>query len=75
VGKVGIGGQLFPIVGDVCMDMLMVDIQNAPAKEGDEVILFNSSPTLQEFAVYCNTIPYEVLTSVSRRVKRIYIKD
>lgn len=75
VGKVGIGGQLFPIVGNVCMDMLMVDIQNAPAKEGDEVILFNSSPTLQEFAVYCNTIPYEVLTSVSRRVKRIYIKD
>ena len=57
------------------MDMLMVDLQNIKAKEGDEVIIFNGNPTLEEFSEYCQTIPYEVLTSISRRVKRIYIKD
>ncbi|MBU4538844.1 MAG: bifunctional UDP-N-acetylmuramoyl-tripeptide:D-alanyl-D-alanine ligase/alanine racemase [Weeksellaceae bacterium] len=75
VGNVGIHKKLFPIVGNVCMDMLMVNIGNSVVKEGDEVIIFNSNPTLEEFANYCNTIPYEVLTSISRRVKRIYIKD
>ncbi|OWK74967.1 bifunctional UDP-N-acetylmuramoyl-tripeptide:D-alanyl-D-alanine ligase/alanine racemase [Flavobacteriaceae bacterium JJC] len=75
VGNVGIHKKLYPIVGNVCMDMLMVDIGNAVVKEGDEVIIFNTNPTLEEFANYCNTIPYEVLTSISRRVKRIYIKD
>ena len=75
VGSIGIHKQLFPIVGNVCMDMMMVDIENTPAKEGEEVIIFNSNPSLEEFAYYCNTIPYEVLTSISRRVKRIYIKD
>jgi alanine racemase len=57
------------------MDMIMLDIGNLPAKEGDEVIIFNSKPTLEEFSKYCNTIPYEVLTSISRRVKRVYVKD
>jgi alanine racemase len=57
------------------MDMLMADLGNLPAKDGDEVIIFNASPTLEEFAEYCKTIPYEVLTSISRRVKRIYIKN
>ncbi len=75
VGNIGIRKNLFPIVGNVCMDMMMIDIGDFPAKEGDEVIIFNSNPTLEEFANYCNTIPYEVLTSISRRVKRIYIKD
>lgn len=75
VGNVGIHKKLFPIVGNVCMDMLMVNIGNSAVKEGDEVIIFNARPTLEEFANYCKTIPYEVLTSISRRVKRIYIKD
>lgn len=75
VGNIGIHKRLFPIVGNVCMDMMMVDIEDTPAKEGDEVIIFNSNPSLEEFAYYCHTIPYEVLTSISRRVKRIYIKD
>lgn len=74
VGKVGIGKKLFPIVGNVCMDMMMINIGNSAAKEGDEVIIFNAKPTLEEFSKYCKTIPYEVLTSISRRVKRIYIK-
>ena len=74
-GFVIIKGQKVPIVGNVCMDMLMADLGEIPAKEGDEVVIFNSCKTLEEFADYCQTIPYEVLTSISRRVKRIYIKD
>ena len=74
-GFVGIQNQKVSIVGNICMDMLMVDLQNIKAKEGDEVIIFNGNPTLEEFSGYCQTIPYEVLTSISRRVKRIYIKD
>ncbi|WP_027376837.1 bifunctional UDP-N-acetylmuramoyl-tripeptide:D-alanyl-D-alanine ligase/alanine racemase [Kaistella palustris] len=73
-GNVGIRGKLFPIVGNVCMDMMMVDIGDEPIAEGEEVVIFNENPSLSQFAIYCNTIPYEVLTSVSRRVKRIYIK-
>ena len=74
-GFVGIHNQKVSIVGNICMDMLMVDLQNIKAKEGDEVIIFNGNPTLEEFSGYCQTIHYEVLTSISRRVKRIYIKD
>lgn len=75
VGKVSINSQLVPIVGNICMDMMMVDVTDINAKEGDEVIIFNSIASLENFAEYCKTITYEVLTSISRRVKRIYIKD
>lgn len=75
VGKVGIDDQLCPIVGSICMDMMMIDVNNTHAKEGDPVNVFNEKPTLEEFAKYCNTIVYEVLTSISPRVKRIYIKN
>lgn len=75
VGAVGIHGQLAKIVGNVCMDMMMIDISQIDAKEGDEVIIFNGNPSLEKFSEFCNTIPYEVLTSISRRVKRIYIKN
>ncbi|KQR95232.1 alanine racemase [Chryseobacterium sp. Leaf180] len=76
VGKVGIKKHLAPIVGNVCMDMIMIDITEIPGvKEGDTVTVFNSNPTLKQFAEYCQTITYEVLTSISPRVKRIYIKD
>ncbi|AYO58760.1 bifunctional UDP-N-acetylmuramoyl-tripeptide:D-alanyl-D-alanine ligase/alanine racemase [Chryseobacterium sp. 6424] len=75
VGKVGINGKLYPIVGTICMDMMMVEIGEDNINEGDEVVIFNSNPSLEDFSAYCNTIPYEVLTSISRRVKRVYIKD
>ena len=75
VGKVGIHQKLFPIIGNVCMDMMMINIGNESINEGEEVIIFNDKPSLEEFSNYCKTIPYEVLTSISRRVKRIYIKD
>jgi len=64
-----------PIVGNVCMDMCMIDITNINAQEGDEVIVFNSVETLNGLANTLGTISYEVLTSVSARVKRIYLQE
>lgn len=74
-GKMSLNHQLVSIVGNVCMDLLMLDIGDISAKEGDDVTIFNTKPSLPDFADYCQTIPYEVLTSISPRVKRIYIKD
>lgn len=76
VGNVGVNKTLAPIVGNICMDMMMINVDHIPhVKEGDTVTVFNAKPSLKEFAGYCKTITYEVLTSVSPRVKRIYIKD
>lgn len=76
VGNVGVHKILAPIVGNICMDMMMINVDNIPnVKEGDTVTIFNAYPSLKEFATYCKTITYEVLTSISPRVKRIYIKD
>ncbi|MFN3020237.1 bifunctional UDP-N-acetylmuramoyl-tripeptide:D-alanyl-D-alanine ligase/alanine racemase [Chryseobacterium sp. TY3] len=75
IGSLSVQNQLVPIVGTVCMDMLMIDVSNVTAKEGDDVVIFSEKPSLMDFARYCNTIPYEVLTSISSRVKRVYIKD
>jgi alanine racemase len=74
-GHVIIKGQKAPIVGNVCMDMTMVDITNIDCEEGDEVEIFGGTITLNDFASMCQTIPYEVLTSISQRVKRIYLQD
>lgn len=76
VGRLGVNKTLAPIVGNICMDMMMINVENVPnVKEGDTVTVFNAYPSLKEFADYCKTITYEVLTSISPRVKRIYIKD
>lgn len=76
VGSLGVNKTLVPIVGNICMDMMMINVENVPnVKEGDMVTVFNAKPSLKEFAGYCKTITYEVLTSISPRVKRIYIKD
>ncbi|CAD7805834.1 Alanine racemase 1 [Chryseobacterium aquaeductus] len=76
IGNVGINKCFAPIVGNICMDMMMIKVDDIPnVKEGDTVTIFNAKPSLKEFAGYCKTITYEVLTSISPRVKRIYIKD
>lgn len=76
VGSLGVNKTLAPIVGNICMDMMMLNVDHVPnVKEGDMVTVFNAKPSLKEFADYCKTITYEVLTSISPRVKRIYIKD
>jgi alanine racemase len=66
-------GQKALTVGNVCMDMTMVDVSNIPAaREGDEVIVFGENPSAQELAVCLQSIPYEVFTNVAERVKRVY---
>lgn len=75
VGKVNVHGKLVPIVGMVCMDMLMLDVTDCPCKEGDEVIIFGENPSISEVAEQMGTIPYEVLTSISSRVKRVYYRE
>jgi alanine racemase len=74
VGKVMIQNQSCITVGRICMDMMMVDVTGLNVKEGDEVILLGEGRSLQEWAKDCQTIPYEILTSISQRVKRIYIQ-
>mgnify|MGYP005989886129 CR=1 FL=1 len=60
-----------PIIGNVCMDMIMIDISNIDCKEGDEVIIFNSQKMIEEIAKNTETISYEILTAFSQRVKRL----
>ncbi len=74
-GKVIINGQSAPIIGNVCMDLCMVDVTGIKAEEGDPVILFGEELSIIELADRIGTIPYEILTSVSPRVKRVYIKE
>lgn len=73
--SVGINGQLAKIVGSICMDMMMVDVTDINCKEGNEVTIFGNSPSLADVAKWLETIPYEVLTSVSQRIKRVYYKE
>jgi alanine racemase len=73
-GFVTIKNQKAFIIGNVCMDMIMVDITNIDCKEGDEVIVFDKTTTAEDFASTTNTISYEIITSISRRVKRNIIK-
>ena len=74
-GKVLINGFQAPIIGNVCMDLCMVDVTDIPAREGDVVILFGEQLSVIEQAESIGTIPYEILTALSPRVKRIYIKE
>ena len=75
VGYVMINNQKAEIVGNVCMDMLMADCSDIQCKEGDEVEVFGENPTVIEMAEALNTIPYEVLTGVSQRVKRVFYRE
>jgi alanine racemase len=75
VGYVTIQGKKAPIVGSVCMDMLMVDVTNIDCKEGNTVIIFGENPTVNYIAKQLQTIPYEILTSISQRVKRVFFRE
>lgn len=70
-GFVKINNKKAYILGNVCMDMLMVDVTNINCKEGDEVIIFDNQQMVNELAASINSIPYEIITAVSQRVKRI----
>jgi len=74
-GKVIVKGKIVPIVGNVCMDMCMIDVTGIQVAEGDEVIIFGEAHPIHQLAKDLDTIPYEVLTNVSRRVKRVYFQE
>ncbi|GAB3639970.1 bifunctional UDP-N-acetylmuramoyl-tripeptide:D-alanyl-D-alanine ligase/alanine racemase [Spirosoma arcticum] len=75
VGQVWVNGTRCPTVGSVCMDMTMVDVTGASAAEGDDVIIFGPELPITELAQQMGTIPYEILTGVSERVKRVFFKE
>lgn len=72
---VHINGRACKTIGNICMDMCMVDITGLNCREGDEVIVFESNQQLMELSAAMDTIPYEVLTNISTRVKRIYVQE
>jgi alanine racemase len=75
VGEVLINNKRAKVIGNVCMDMTMVDITGIQATEGDEVIIFGKDLPIQEVAAKINTISYEILTNTSERVKRIFVAE
>lgn len=75
-GRVWIRGQLAPVIGTVCMDMFMIDITGIPeVKDGDEVIIFGEKLPVQQLAEWADTIPYEIMTGISQRVRRVYYQE
>ena len=75
VGFVTINGQKATIIGSICMDMLMADVSEIDCAEGDEVVLFGENPTVSFIAEKLGTISYEILTSISQRVKRVFYRE
>lgn len=69
-----LNGHRVPTIGNICMDMCMLDITGVDAKVGDTVTIFGADPTISELAGILDTIPYEILTSVPRRIERIIIR-
>lgn len=75
-GRMLVNGQPAPVIGTICMDMTMIDITGIPdVKEGDEVILFGPELPVSRVAEWAETIPYEILTGISQRVKRVYYQE
>jgi len=75
VGKMIVNGHLVPTIGSICMDMTMLDVTGIDVKPGDEAIVFNHERTIAQLAKQIGTIPYEILTNVSQRVKRVYFYE
>lgn len=75
VGHVLVKGNLVPIIGNICMDLSMIEITGLDIKEGDEVVIFGDQLSVIDQAKKINTIPYEILTSVSARVRKIYFRE
>jgi len=74
-GTVWIRGSRYPLIGNICMDMCMVDITGSEIEEGDEAEIFGTNISISEVAGLCGTIPYEILTSIPGRVKRIFYRE
>ncbi len=74
-GSLLIKDKIVPIIGDICMDMCIVDLNGTDAQEGDDVIVFNDKHPVSALAKSAGTIPYELLSRISRRVKRVYFHE
>jgi alanine racemase len=75
-GKIFVNGKLAPVIGLVCMDMTMIDVTDIPGvQEGDEVIIFGKESPIETIATWAETIPYEIMTGISQRVKRVYYQE
>jgi alanine racemase len=75
-GMVMIRNKFFPVAGSVCMDMTMIDVTDMPdITTDDEVVVFGRGLTLNQLAKWAGTIPYDIMTGISQRVKRVYIQD
>jgi alanine racemase len=74
-GQVIVNNIKVPFIGDICMDISMIDLTDLNASEGDEVVIFGEDNPIELLARQIKTIPYEILTNVSGRVKRIYINE
>ena len=73
-GRFLVNGHRVPTIGNICMDMTMLDVTGLDVKVGDTVTIFGEAPTITELAEILGTIPYEILTSVPRRIERIIVK-
>ena len=69
-----LNGRRVPTIGNICMDMCMLDVTGVPCQPGDTVTIFGADPTAEELAGILGTIPYEILTSVPRRIERVIIR-
>jgi Alr-MurF fusion protein len=75
-GKMWLNGKLVPVIGSICMDMTMIDVTGIDGvQEGDEIIVFGKELPVQQLAEWAGTIPYEIMTSISQRVKRVYFDE
>jgi Alr-MurF fusion protein len=75
-GKMWLNGKLVAVIGSICMDMTMIDVTGMDGvQEGDEVIVFGKELPVQQLAEWAGTIPYEIMTSISQRVKRVYFEE
>lgn len=74
-GKMLINGNPVPVIGNICMDMTMLDVTGIDAAEGDTVTVFGEEPSVNDVADWADTIPYEILTNISQRVKRVYFEE
>jgi alanine racemase len=69
-----LNGHRVPTIGNICMDMCMLDVTGVPAAVGDTVTIFGEDPTVEELAGILDTIPYEIMTRVPRRIARVIIR-
>jgi alanine racemase len=75
-GKMLLKNKLVPVIGNICMDMTMLDITGIKdVKEGDEVMVFGELLSIKTVAEWAQTIPYEIMTGISQRVRRVYFEE